>query len=57
MAVPHLRGIQSVPRGGDELVVGEVARQRRQAGIPEPLLGPDAPAGDAGSGGAAGEKT
>ncbi|HWI36931.1 MAG TPA: hypothetical protein VNU64_10825 [Burkholderiales bacterium] len=57
MAVPDLRSVEAVPGGGDELVVGEMARQRGEAGIPEALLRPEAPGGDAAGGGAAGEKT
>jgi hypothetical protein len=49
--VPDLRGIDAVPGGPDEFVLGEVARKRRAAGIPQPLLGPPAPGGDATRGG------
>jgi hypothetical protein len=51
-----LRSVEAVPGGGDELVVREMARQRGEAGIPEALLRPETPGGDAG-GSAAGEKT
>jgi hypothetical protein len=38
-------------------VVGEMARQRRETGIPQTLVGPEAPGGNAGGGSATGEKT
>jgi hypothetical protein len=49
--VPDLRGIEPLPRGPDQFVLGEAARQTRQAGIPQALLRPQAPDGDAGRGG------
>jgi hypothetical protein len=56
VAIPDLGRIDALPRGSDELVVGEARRQRREAGIPDALVGPKAPQRDAGRG-AAGEKT
>jgi hypothetical protein len=51
MRVPHLRGIDAFPGASDQFVLGEAARQAREAGIPPSLLGPQAPGGDAGRGG------
>jgi hypothetical protein len=49
--VPEARWVDAVPGGPDELVLGEVARKRRAAGIPQPLLGPEAPGGEPAGGG------
>jgi hypothetical protein len=58
MAVPDLARIEAIPCCGNELVTSEVRRKRGSTGIPETLLGPKAPGGDAGGrGGAAGQKT
>jgi hypothetical protein len=43
VAVPDLRGIDAVPGGAHQLVIGETARQARVARIPEALLRPVAP--------------
>jgi hypothetical protein len=43
MAVPDLRGIDAVPGGAHQLVIGEMARQARVARIPETLFRPVAP--------------
>jgi len=53
--VPDLRRVESFPRGANEVVIGEAARQRGAAGIPESLLRPEAPGDEAGSGGAGAE--
>jgi hypothetical protein len=42
VAVPDLGWVDTMPRGADEIVVGEIPRQQRVAGIPEALLGPEA---------------
>jgi hypothetical protein len=42
MRVPDLRGIEAFPGGPDQFVLGEAARQVREAGIPYSLLGPQA---------------
>ena len=58
VAVPYFARIETVPGGGDELVACEVRGECRSTGIPEALLGPQAPCADAGGrGGAAGQKT
>ncbi len=49
--VPDLRGVEAVPGGAHQLVLGEAARQAREAGIPQSLLGPEAPGGEAAGGG------
>jgi len=43
VAVPDLRGIDAVPGGAYQLVIGETARQARVARVPEALLRPVAP--------------
>jgi hypothetical protein len=45
VAVPDAGGIEPFPCGAHQLVVGETARQPRQAGIPEALLRPQPPGG------------
>jgi hypothetical protein len=48
--IPDLRGIEPIPRRAHQLVLGKALRQPREAGIPQPLLGPEAPDGGAGRG-------
>ncbi len=55
--VPDSRRVDAFPGGGEELVIGEVRRQRRAARIPQALLGPVAPGGGADGRGARAEKT
>jgi len=40
MRVPDLRGIEAFPSGPDQVVLGEAARQAREAGIPYSLVRP-----------------
>jgi hypothetical protein len=56
VAVPNLCRIDAFPCGGDDFVSGEVRRQRRKAGIPQALLRPKPPRGEAGDGGATGKE-
>jgi len=40
VAVPDARGIEAFPGGANEVMLGEAARQAREARIPPALLGP-----------------
>jgi len=53
--VPDIRRIKAVPGGRNELVIGEMRRQRRTTRIPEALFGP-APGAEAEAGAARAEK-
>jgi hypothetical protein len=48
VAVPQLLRIEPFPRGADELVRRQAARQPRAARIDEALFGPVAPGGETG---------
>jgi len=49
--IPDAGRIDAVPGGPDQFVFGEALRQAREAGIPQPLLGPQAPGSEAAGGG------
>lgn len=51
MRVPDLRGVEPLPGGADQLVLGQAARQAREAGIPQTLPRPQAPSGERGGAG------
>jgi len=48
VAVPDLGGIDAVPGGVDQRMIGEARRQCRATGIPEALVWPITPGSDAG---------
>src|SRR5882672_1355165 len=59
VAVPDLRRVEALPGTLHQLVRGEPRRQGREAGVPQPLVRPEAPRGkraDAGESGARAEK-
>jgi hypothetical protein len=51
VAVPDPGRVDAIPRGADQIVIGERPRQLRVAGIPEALLGPKAARREAAGGG------